>query len=125
MHLSRAAAIVGILIFGAVHTAAAQQTSVDVARLPIDLAKIQRQLRVTESTDSRTALHIRYTVDVYGQAPRMQLFTKEDNLVSGPVPYGAPTHHEMIYQVTPIEFQSPVMDVSALLRWLTDKANKK
>jgi hypothetical protein len=29
-------------------------------------------------------------VDVYGQAPRIELFTKQDNLGSGPVPYGCP-----------------------------------
>jgi hypothetical protein len=114
-----------LLIIGAAHAAGAQQRTVDVTRLPIDLAKIQRELRVTASTESHTGLHIRYTIDVYGEAPRIELFTKDDNLVTGPVPYGAPTHREMINQVTPIEFRAPIMDFSALLRWLTDKANKK
>ena len=133
MHLKRAS-LIGLLIIGVAHTAAAQQgsvevsrlpASVDVSRLPIDLAKITRELRQTQSTESRDGLHIRYTIDVYGTAPRIELFTKGDNLASGPVPYGAPTHREMINQVTPIEFRAPIMDFSALLRWLADRGNKK
>ena len=123
MHLKLA--LIGLLILGAAHAAAAQQTTVDVSRLPLDLAKVTRQLRQTPGTDSHTGLHIRYTIDVYGQAPRIELFTKQDNLATGPVPYGAPSHREMIDHVTPIEYRAPIMDVSALLRWLTDKANKK
>jgi hypothetical protein len=125
MHLRRAP-IVGLLIIGAAQAAAAQQAPVDVSRLPIDLTKITSALRQTSSTaELRNGLHIRYTIDVYGTAPRIELFTKEDNLASGPVPYGAPTHRDMITQVTPIEFRAPIMDFSALLRWLTDKGNKK
>ena len=142
MHLKRTSLVV-LLIVGVARAAAAQQTpaeanrvpisvdssrlptSVDVSRLPIDLANITRQLRQTQSTESRTGLHIRYTIDVYGTAPRIELFTKGDNLVSGPVPYGSPTHREMINQVTPIEYRAPIMDFSALLRWLADRGNKK
>jgi hypothetical protein len=133
MHLKRAS-LVALLIIGVAHVAAAQQNSadgnrlsvsVDVSRLPIDLAKITRQLRQTEGTESHTGLHIRYTIDVYGAAPRIEFFTKEDNLQTGPVPYGAPTHREMINQVTPQEFRAPIADFSALLRWLADRGNKK
>ncbi len=133
MQLKRAS-LIGLLIIGVAHTAAAQQTSadvsrpaipVDVSRLPIDLAKITRELRQTQSTESRNGLHIRYTIDVYGAAPRIEFFTKEDNLQTGPVPYGAPTHGEMIYHVTPQEFSAPIADFSALLRWLADRSNKK
>jgi hypothetical protein len=124
MNLKRAS-LIGLLILGAAHAAAAQQTSVDVKRLPLDLTKVTRQLRQTAATESHNGLHIRYSVDVYGQAPRIELFTKQDNLATGPVPYGAPTHRDMINQVTPIEYRAPIMDFSALVRWLTDRANKK
>jgi hypothetical protein len=124
MNLKRAS-LIGLLIFGAAHAATAQQTSVDVKRLPLDLTKVTRQLRQTASTESHNGLHIRYSVDVYGQAPRIELFTKQDNLATGPVPYGAPTHRDMINQVTPIEYRAPIMDFSSLVRWLTDRANKK
>jgi len=133
MHLKRAS-LIGLLIIGVAQAAAAQQgpvevsrlpASVDVSRLPIDLAKITRQLRQTQSTELHNGLHIRYTIDVYGAAPRIEFFTKEDNLQTGPVPYGAPTHREMINQVTPQEFRAPIADFSALLRWLADRGNKK
>src|SRR6266571_8674389 len=115
MNLKRAS-LIGLLIFGAAHAAAAQQTSVDVKRLPLDLTKVTRQLRQTAATESHNGLHIRYSVDVYGQSPRIELFTKRDNLATGPVPYGAPTHREMIDHVTPIEYRAPIMDFSALVR---------
>ena len=51
----------------------------------------------------------------------IQLFTREDNLTTGPVPYGAPTHQQMLQMMTPKEFSAPVADFSALFRWLTDK----
>jgi hypothetical protein len=121
----KGASLIGLLILGAAHAAAAQQTSVDVKRLPLDLTKVTRQLRQTAATESHNGLHIRYSVDVYGQSPRIELFTKRDNLATGPVPYGAPTHREMIDHVTPIEYRAPVMDFSSLVRWLTDRANKK
>ena len=124
MNLKRAS-LIGLLILGAAHAAAAQQTSVDVKRLPLDLTKVTRQLRQTAGTESHNGLHIRYSIDVYGQAPRIEFFTKQDNLATGPVPYGAPTHRDMINQVTPIEYRAPIMDFSSLVRWLTDRANKK
>ena len=119
------ASLIGLLLLGAAHAAAAQETPVDVKRLPLDLAKVTSQLRQTAGTQTHLGLHFRYTVDVYGQAPRIDLFTRQDNLATGPVPYGAPSHRDMINQVTPIEYRAPIMDFSALLRWLADKANKK
>ena len=124
MQLRRVISI-GLLILGAAHAAAAQQASIDVTRLGIDLARIQRDLRQSAATQSQHGLNIHYTVDVYGRAPQIEFFTKKDNLQTGPVPYGAPTHREMINQVTPIEFRAPIMDFSALLRWLADRSNKK
>jgi hypothetical protein len=123
MNLMRA--LIGLLVLGAANAASAQQASVDVKRLPVDLNKLTRELRQTAATESHNGLHIRYTVDVYGQAPRIEFFTKQDNIKAGPVPYGAPSHREMIDHVTPIEYRPPVMDFSALLRWLSDKTNKK
>jgi hypothetical protein len=116
--------LIGLLLFGAADTAFAQQTSVDVKRLPIDLTKVTRELRQSAATESHNGLHIRYTVDVYGQAPRIELFTKQDNLGSGPVPYGAPSHQEMINHVTPQEYRAPYADFGNLIRWLNDKAKK-
>src|SRR5438067_9931420 len=124
MNLMRAS-LIGLLVLAVAHVASAQQTPVDVKRLPIDLRKVTSQLRQSAARESHNGLRIRYTVDVYGQAPHIELFNKQDNLTTGPVPYGAPTHRDMINAVTPIEFRAPIMDFSNLLRWLADKANKK
>jgi len=124
MNLMRVA-FIGLLVFGAANAASAQQTTVDVKRLPIDLAKVTTQLRQSAATESHNLLHIRYTVDVYGQAPRIELFTKQDNLVSGPVPYGAPSHREFIEHNTPQEYRAPAADFASLIAWLTAKAAKK
>ena len=121
----RRAFLIGLLVFGAAHTAAAQQTSVDVKRLPIDLTKITRDLRQSAATESHNGLRIRYSIAVYGTAPQIQLFTKQDNLANGPVPFGAPSHRDMIEHVTPIEYRAPGANLGALLLWLADKAAKK
>jgi len=123
MNLKRAS-LIGLLVFGAAHAASAQQTSVDVKRLPIDLAKVTRELRQSTATENRTGLNLRYRVDVYGQAPRIELFTKQDNLAYGPAPYGAPTHRDMIEHVTPQEYRAPYADIGNLIRWLNEKSKK-
>jgi hypothetical protein len=99
------------------------QTSIDVDRLPISVDRIQRELR--ESTrEERDGLRLRYFIDVYAQAPPIVVFGPDANLKSGPVPYGGPTHKEMLEQMTPQEFRAPAADFSALLRWLADRAKK-
>ncbi|HEU5258720.1 MAG TPA: hypothetical protein VFU28_22185 [Vicinamibacterales bacterium] len=116
--------LIGLLLFGAADKAFAQQTSVDVKRLPIDLAKVTRDLKQSAATESRSGLNLRYRVDVYGQAPRIEIFTKQDNLAYGPAPYGAPTHQEMIDHVTPQEYRAPAADIGNLIRWLTERSKK-
>jgi hypothetical protein len=130
------AGIVAMFLLGLAGAASAQngrppesssppaETGIDVSRLPLDLERIQRELRESTSREERNGLLLRYQVEVYGRAPQIELFTPEDNLTTGPVPYGAPTHQEMIEHVTPQEFRSPVMDFSALFRWLAEKAKK-
>jgi hypothetical protein len=99
--------------------------TVDVRKLPVDLQRIQRQLRRASVREERDGLNLRYFVDVYGQAPRIELFSQEDReQLTAPAPYGAPTHREMIEAVTPKEYRAPAADFSALFRWLADKSKK-
>lgn len=105
-------------------SAAAAQTTVDVSRLPINLERIHRELQQSTIREDHQGLKLRYVVDVYGKAPPIVLFGPEDNLVYGPVPYGAPTHREMIEHVTPKEYRAPVADLGALARWLAERAKK-
>lgn len=104
----------------------AQERQVDVSRLPLNLQRLERELRLATSREERDAdgLNIRYIIQIYGQAPPLVVFTKEDNLVFGPVPYGAPTHREIIEHITPKEYRAPAADFSALLRWLAERSKK-
>jgi len=97
---------------------------VNVDQLPVDLARIQRRLQRSAEREERDGLNLKYFVDVYGQAPPLQFFTKQDNLQAGPVPYGAPTHQQMLEMMTPKEYRAPVADFGALARWLVSKARK-
>jgi hypothetical protein len=105
--------------------ASEQELKIDVSRLPINLARIQRQLRQSTVREDHNGLNLRYIIDVYGQAPPLQLLTKEDNLVDGPVPYGGPNHREVLQMITPQEHRAPAADFGNLFRWLSGKAKDK
>ena len=115
-------AFAALLLSGVATTAHAQ---VDVKLLPISLHRIQRELQQSSSTESHEGLRLRYQIDVYGRSPAIELFTRADNLRNGPVPYGGPTHKEMLNMMTPQEFRAPVMDFTTFMRWLADRTNKK
>jgi hypothetical protein len=101
-------------------------SGIDVDRLPLDLGRIQRELRRSPAdSEAREGLKLRYFLQIYGTAPELKIFTEADNLVRGPVPYGAPTHQEMLNVMTPQEFRTPVMDFSSLLRWASEHLSKK
>ena len=96
---------------------------VDVSKLPVDVSRLQRKLRQSVEREERNGSVLRYRIDVFGQAPPIQLITPETELVFTPPPYGAPTHRDMINIVTPKEFSSPVMSFGNLFDWF-DKRNK-
>jgi hypothetical protein len=108
-------------------TEAPQQSAqaIDVSRLPLDIERIHRQLRQTTIREEIDGLNLRYTIDVYGRIPLIELFTAKDNLLKGPVPYGAPTHADILQMITPQEYRAPAADFSGLLRWLADKGKDK
>ena len=114
-------ALLALMMTAAVN---AQQPAVDVSRLPINLERIQRELRQSSEREEHQGLNIRYVIDVYGQAPPIVLIDPAFDLTHGPVPNSAPTHKEMIEHVTPIEYRAPAADLGALLRWLSDRSKK-
>ena len=104
--------------------AARPASQVDVSRLPINVDRIHRQLRQATVREERDGLNLRYIVDVYGQAPRLELFTKQDNLRSNAVPYGGPTHQDMLNVMTPQEYRAPAANFSNLFNWFSGRAKK-
>jgi hypothetical protein len=115
--------ITALIIGGFAATAAAQNTGpVDVSRLPIDVNRIQKQLRETSIREEHESpFRLRYVVDVYGIAPRIEIFTDKNTVLSGPVPWAAPSHRDMLEVMTPREYRAPAADFGALARWLADK----
>jgi|CXWL01.1.fsa_nt_gi hypothetical protein len=105
----------------AVVPAVTTEARVNVDRLPLDLQRLERRLRQSVERQDWDGFRLRYTVEVYGKAPKIQFFDPKDVLPGGPIPYGAPTHREMIEVMTPKEYRAPVMDFSALMRWLEGK----
>ena len=129
-------ALIGLSIIGVSGIAAGQErqaSTVNVNQLPIDLHRIQRDLRQSAAAQNDNhGLKIAYRVDVYAAAPRIEIFTKDDQLGSAAVPYGAPTHQDMLYQTTRVQdgrgatYRSPqMMDFNSFFRWLADKTSKK
>ena len=116
-----ATSVLLLMCASAVHAA----DPIDVNRLPLNRTRIHHALQQSTIREERQGLNLRYTVDVYAPAPPIVLFSREDNLVNGPVPYGAPTHREMLEQMTPKEYRAPAADLSALFRWLLEQAQKK
>ena len=104
---------------------ASPEYNIDVSRLPINLERVQRRLRQSTVRDESEGLNLRYVVDVFGQAPRIELFPNRDFSLSGPAPYGAPTHQDMLRVMTPQEFSAPAANLGNLFRWFSDKAKDK
>jgi hypothetical protein len=98
--------------------------TVNVDQLPLNMSRIHRQLQRSSERQERDGLNLRFFVAVYAQAPAIQLYTKQDNLSRGPVPYGGPTHADMLQIMTPQEFRAPAADFSGIARWLADRAKK-
>ncbi len=92
----------------------------------VSLDRIRRELRTAlRTTESRNGLRIQYYVEVYGRAPKLELFTKADNVAAAPVMYGGMTHQEFLNVVTPQEFRAPAADIpgaiAALIKWYAGK----
>lgn len=91
--------------------------SIDATKLGVSLDRIRRELRQADSAEDAGdgPLKLAFTVEVYGTAPKIDLL--RDFPLTGPVPYGAPTHREVLEFLTPQEFRSPVIPFSAVAYW--------
>jgi hypothetical protein len=103
---------------------AASSSTGSTEQFGLNLARIQRGLQRSAERHVYVGLNLGYYVSGYAPAPSIRLFTREDNLSSGPAPYGGPTHGEMMQMVTPQEFRAPVADFTGIARWLANKAKK-
>jgi hypothetical protein len=108
-------AVLLVALFAIPAAAFAQQApAVDPSKMGIDLSRIKRELAETEDEESTAdgALRLKFRVEVVGIAPRIDFL--EGFQVDGPVPYGPPTHQEVLEQLTPQEYRSPVVPIFGL-----------
>ena len=100
--------------------------AIDATKLGVDLSRIQKGLRVAESREKLTTdgLRLNYAIQVYGQAPRIDVL-KGIDLFNGGVPGSAPSHNQMIEFWTPAIYRSPTMPVSALAFWAASQIWQK
>ncbi|MFO7693351.1 MAG: hypothetical protein R6V57_09730 [Vicinamibacterales bacterium] len=110
----------------------AQQSAPSIDSLGLSFARIKRELRTLPPSTAQTPLKLEYYVEVQGLAPPIPIF-RPGELTSGPVPYGAPTHSDMMSHVTPEEFKSPripvsgivIMGLAKLLQWEAARAREE
>ncbi len=95
--------------------AAPQAPAINTEALGVSMARIKRQLAADSRVRSEglSPLRLEYRVDVFGTAPSLRFFAGQD-LVWGGVPGSAPTHRDMMYQVTPQLFRQPTVDFLGL-----------
>ena len=96
----------------------APDPAIDATKLGVDLARIQKGLRVAETKEksSSDGLRLSFSVQVYGQAPKIDVLQGID-LFNGAVPGSAPSHNQLIEFWTPEIYRTPTMPVSALAFW--------
>ena len=99
----------------AVPAGAFAQEAVDATKMGVDLSRIKRELAQAQAADEAAAedpLRLTFRVEVVGIAPKIDLL--EGFSVDGAVPYGPPTHQEVLDQLTPQEYRSPVIPFYSL-----------
>ncbi len=83
--------------------------------LPVSLDRITRQLdRLPLTHEERSVLRLSYYIQVYARSPRIDVVQGFD-LHNGPVPYGAPTHAELLAVMSPREFQPAVARLNRIV----------
>ena len=81
------------------------------------LERIKRQLdRLPPTHKERSLLRLSYHIEVYGRLPRIDQVEGFD-VYNGPVPYGAPTHAELLTVMSPRELRPAVAELNSIIGW--------
>ena len=98
--------------------AAPAATGTDTRELPVSLDRIKRRLTTSRELreGGRRLLNLSFYVDVYARAPAIDILPDLDP-ESESVPYGAPTHLEMLEAVTPREWRPRAISTGNLFGW--------
>jgi len=100
--------------------------AIDATKLGVSLSAIKRGLRTAETKErsSRDGLRLQFQVQVYGEAPRIEVL-KGIDLSNGQVPGSAPSHNQMIEFWTPVIYRTPTMPLSTLAFWAAEQVWQK
>lgn len=100
--------------------------AIDPTKLGVSLSRIEKGLAIDVERDLRPGnpLRIEYQVQVFGQAPRIDVIG-DFNLLHGTVPGAAPSHREMIDFWTPKAFAAPSMPLLSMAYWAARYLYKK
>ena len=104
-----------------------QAATIDATKLGVSISRIQKGLRLqpASTTDSSvTPLRLQFQVQVYGQAPKIDVLRGYD-LFNGQVPGTAPSHNQMIEFWTPPMYSAPALPFSTLAFWAAQQLWKK
>ena len=100
--------------------------AVDASRLGVSLDRIKRELAQAEAADAAPddgRIKFSFSVEVVGSAPKIDLL--QGFSLKGGVPYGSPTHQEVLDVITPREFRSPAVPFSAIAFWAARQLYEK
>lgn len=86
---------------------------INVDAMGISFERIRRGLREKPPSTAKSPLKLEFYVEVVAEAPPILLF-QPGELATGPAPFGAPTHRDVLDLLTPIEFKSPSVPVSSI-----------
>ncbi len=102
--------------------AQASEPAIDASKLGVSLSRIQKGLRMSESKErqSGSALRLEFQIQVYGQAPRIDIL-KDVDILHGDAPGSAPTHRQIIEFLTPQIYRTPGMPLSVLAGWAANQ----
>ena len=105
-------------------------SSVDADELGVSVDRIRLRFRRDQPLGDvfdPDRLKLSAYVDVVAKAPPIQLFgpNPKKELTSGAVPFGIPTHRDMLNIMTPQEFRTPPADLTALINWLAERLSKQ
>ncbi len=102
-----------------------QSEPLPAEELPVSLERIKRKQAQVGSAQS-SLLRLDYYVEVYGRAPKIGVLQDFD-VHSGPVPYGAPTHAELLSLNLPPESRTPPLLLIPgidIIGWIFGDRNK-
>ena len=119
--MKRVTAFLLVAILATPTAALAQEAqAVDASKMGVSLSRIKRELvqAQVEDQDPNT-FKLTFSVQVIGTAPKIDLL--EGFAVEGPVPYGPPTHREVLDVLTPKDYRGQAFSILGLAVLATQK----